>query len=479
MRLSNKQIIGLDINNRKIKFAQIRHASGEWLIEKSGAKSVPHDEDASPPPPIIAKIIRELFEEYEINAEHLVSAISGKDAVIKIIKLPALKQAQKINEIMDFELSRHIPLNIQETAHDYQVLHADDQQITVLLAATRRDTLEEHLAILSLAGIIPVCVMPSSIMLANAAIACSEAERLLSAFVNVTDTTADVVVLEGEILHHARSFVWRTPADSSFQDKLLSELQNTLSPYQLKKVSLLIEDDVGLEITQETVKSALQVEQCEICSADCELAVELAKGYVLPHPYLRLNLQKPILDEQKVAQKLRTRQKLLKVVPVLAMLILMAISFGLWRNIDERQRELAHLKGTQQSIKQRQGQFKELRRRNDKITRLTEELRWAEVAYPALSHRLYQIATLTPDAIWLKEVSTPEAAIPKKKLTRPVMSTLYVTGYAHSQMDIDQFMQNLKKDDCFAEVGQKNSRQVFKSGEVLLEFQLAIKSARL
>ena len=239
MRLSNKQIIGLDINNRKIKFAQIRHASGEWLIEKSGAKSVPHDEDASPPPPIIAKIIRELFEEYEINAEHLVSAISGKDAVIKIIKLPALKQAQKINEIMDFELSRHIPLNIQETAHDYQVLHADDQQITVLLAATRRDTLEEHLAILSLAGIIPVCVMPSSIMLANAAIACSEAERLLSAFVNVTDTTADVVVLEGEILHHARSFVWRTPADSSFQDKLLSELQNTLSPYQLKKVSLI------------------------------------------------------------------------------------------------------------------------------------------------------------------------------------------------------------------------------------------------
>jgi len=504
MRLSNKQVIGLNINNRKITFAQIRYASGEWLIEKSGAKSMPDDETVSPP--LLAKTIRELFEEHEINAKRLVSAISGKDAVIKIIKLPALKQAQKIDEIMDFELSRHIPLSIQETAYDYQVLHADVQQTTVLLAATRRDTLEEHLEILSLAGIRPVCVMPSSIMLANAAITemsgKSDIEvaipsgRLLFAFVNVTDTTADVVVLQGKNLHHARTFVWRMPADSSLkdghpeqseeveskpvlvdvQDKLLPELKNTLSPYQLNRVSLLIEDDIKPEITPETVKSALQVEQCNIRPAGCELAVELAKGYVLPHPYLRLNLQKPILGEQKVAQKLRTRRKLLKVAPVLAMLILMAISFSLWRSIDERQRELAHLKGTKQFIKQRQGQFNELRRHNYEINRLTEELRWVETAYPALSYRLYQIAALTPNSIWLKEVSTPEAEKQKKKLTRPVMSTLYVTGYAHSQMEIDQFMQKLKKRACFAEVVQKNSEQVLQSGEALLEFQLMLKS---
>jgi len=154
----------------------------------------------------------------------------------------------------------------------------------------------------------------------------------------------------------------------------------------------------------------------------------------------------------------------------------MAISFSLWRSIDERQRELAHLKGTKQFIKQRQGQFNELRRHNYEINRLTEELRWVETAYPALSYRLYQIAALTPNSIWLKEVSTPEAEKQKKKLTRPVMSTLYVTGYAHSQMEIDQFMQKLKKRACFAEVVQKNSEQVLQSGEALLEFQLMLKS---
>lgn len=500
MRLSNKRITGLNISNRKIKFAQVRYASGKWFVEKSAAKSVPADESGSPTL-LIAKTIRELFDEYEVSARRLISSISGRDAVIKIIKLPTPKQAQKIDEIMDFELPRHIPLSIPETAYDYQALYADSQQTTVLLAATRREILEEHLKSLSLAGIKPVCVMPSSIMLANAAIAEMSgqgeiekdelSEQRLSVFVNVTDTTADVVVLSGAILHHARSFVWQTLADSSratdvplavnrgetvFHDKLLSELKSTLAPYQLDKITLLIEDDVDLEITQETVKSALPVAQCEIRKTDCELVSELAKGYVLPPPYLRLNLQKPILNERRLEQRVRTRRKFLKLAPVLAMLILMALSFVLLRRIDERGRELAHLRGERQFIKRRQAEVNELRQHNEKVISLSEELRWAELAYPAISYRLYQIAVSTPNTIWLKEISTPEAEISKKKLTRPVMSTLYVTGYAHSQVEIDKFVQSLRKHDCFAGIVQKNSEQVFKSGGTLLEFQLMLKS---
>ncbi|MFQ6042184.1 MAG: hypothetical protein ACE5PV_15105, partial [Candidatus Poribacteria bacterium] len=102
MRLSNKRITGLNISNRKIKFAQVRYASGKWFVEKSAAKSVPADESGSPTL-LIAKTIRELFDEYEVSARRLISSISGRDAVIKIIKLPTPKQAQKIDEIMDFE----------------------------------------------------------------------------------------------------------------------------------------------------------------------------------------------------------------------------------------------------------------------------------------------------------------------------------------------------------------------------------------
>lgn len=496
MRLPNKQIIGLDISNRKIKFAQIRYASGRWFVEKSGAKSIPDDEGFSTSQ-IIAKTIHELFEEYKMDAKLLVSAISGKDAVIKIIRLPTPKQSKKLDELMNFELPRHIPLSIQETAYDYQPLHNDAVQTTVLLAAIRRDVLEQHLRILADAGITPACVTPSSIMLANAAIAHTSggdgieksvsSEGLFSAVVNVTDTTADVVVLEGEVLHHARTFAWRHPDaalragqrdEDDFQGKLLAELKNTLSPYQLSQATLLIEEDVDLEITPETVKSELPVPRCEIRQVNCELAGELAKSDVLPPPYLRLDLQKPILAERKAARRLHTRSQLLKVAPVVAVLILMAVSSLLWRGIERKKEELASLEWTRGVIEQRQSQLKELTLRHEKVAHLLEELRWAETVYPAWSYRLYQIAASTPNAIRLKEISTPEAAIPKKKLLRPVMSTLYVTGYARAQMEIDRFMQNLKRHDCFAEVGQESSRQVFKSGEVLLEFQLRLKSIK-
>ena len=56
------------------------------------------------------------------------------------------------------------------------------------------------------------------------------------------------------------------------------------------------------------------------------------------------------------------------------------------------------------------------------------------------------------------------------------MNTLIVTGYAFSQADIDDFIKQLRKLDCFSEAKQDNTEERIMDKQKVLLFQLSLKS---
>ena len=110
MRLNNRQIVGLDIHDRWIKAIQIRRSSGSWEIGKTLQRNIGMSGDAEDSEFFqeqTAYAIKSLLQEMiSYPPKRLVTCIRGRDASIKLLKLPGLagKGAKDKKSVIRYEL---------------------------------------------------------------------------------------------------------------------------------------------------------------------------------------------------------------------------------------------------------------------------------------------------------------------------------------------------------------------------------------
>ncbi len=149
--------VGLDIGSGLIKLCVITHGSGEPVLTKVGMRAVVDDaivEGEIMDPGIVAAAIKSLFQELGIKPKNVVTAVGGRDVIIKKIPMDRMKESEA-RELIRWEAEQHVPFDMDNVELDFQILDPESEglQMSVLLVAAKRELVETKLSILKDIGI--------------------------------------------------------------------------------------------------------------------------------------------------------------------------------------------------------------------------------------------------------------------------------------------------------------------------------------
>ncbi len=167
----NSTTVGLDIGSGLVKVAVIDHAGEQPELVKIAIVPLLPDaivEGEVMDPPLVADAIRQALESTGITPKLLVTAVSGRDVIIKRIQTERVKE-QQAYEIIRLEAEQHVP-DADAVEIDFQILDSEnfDDEMSVLFVAAKRDLVDAKVRILSEAGVEPSIVDVEAFALHNA-----------------------------------------------------------------------------------------------------------------------------------------------------------------------------------------------------------------------------------------------------------------------------------------------------------------------
>jgi type IV pilus assembly protein PilM len=201
----SKTTVGLDIGSGLIKVVVMDHARGvPELVKVAVAPLLPDAivEGEVMDPRLVSDAIQEAMERAGVKATQVVTAVGGRDVIIKRIQTERVKE-QQARELMRWEAEQHVP-DVESVELDFQVLDDDEgsnpEEMSVLLVAAKRELVDAKLRILAEAGLTPSLVDVDAFALHNAfELNHPEAMRGAIALVNVGNEITNVNVLDNGV----------------------------------------------------------------------------------------------------------------------------------------------------------------------------------------------------------------------------------------------------------------------------------------
>jgi type IV pilus assembly protein PilM len=197
----NATTVGLDIGSGLIKLVAISHASGGPVLTKVAFAAVPSDaivDGEVMDPTIVTESIKGLLASTGLKTKKIVTAVGGRDVIIKKIAMDRMKEAEA-REVIRWEAEQHVPFDMDNVEIDFQILdpEGDGLQMTVLLVAAKRELVEHKVALLADVGLQPSVIDVDAFALHNAfEINYPEAMRGVVGLVNIGHETTNINILD-------------------------------------------------------------------------------------------------------------------------------------------------------------------------------------------------------------------------------------------------------------------------------------------
>ncbi len=168
------QGVGIEVTPMRVQVAQIQKKRQNLKLAALASAELPEglvedgqilDGDG------VAELIKNLMQEHKIKAKRAALAIPSHRAVTRLVKLPAELDDTELRENVENEQAAlFLPYPREEADLDFQKLGLsrsddDQEQIEVLLAATRKETTDSYLEMAQKAGLTPRSVEISSFAL--------------------------------------------------------------------------------------------------------------------------------------------------------------------------------------------------------------------------------------------------------------------------------------------------------------------------
>jgi len=134
----HNRVLGIDIGTSAIKIVEIKKQAGKAVLENYGAIALGPYGDlevgraVNLPKENIIEAMQDLFNETNITAKNAAIAIPMKDAMISLIKVPALS-SKDLESMIPIEARRYIPVPMSEVTLNFQVIPQEDTKKTKYL----------------------------------------------------------------------------------------------------------------------------------------------------------------------------------------------------------------------------------------------------------------------------------------------------------------------------------------------------------
>jgi type IV pilus assembly protein PilM len=196
-----KTSVGLDVGSGIIKLVVIDHGGSEPQVTKVATTEVAADaivEGEVMDPGIVAEAIRGLLSAAGVRQKQVVTAVGGRDVIVKKIQMDRMKEGDA-REVIRWEAEQHVPFDMANVELDFQILdpEAEGLQMNVLLVAAKRELVESRVALLSEAGLSPAVIDVDAFAIHNAfEINHPDAMQGVVGLVNIGHEVTNVNVLE-------------------------------------------------------------------------------------------------------------------------------------------------------------------------------------------------------------------------------------------------------------------------------------------
>ncbi len=200
MLARTRSMVGLDIGTSAVKAVELTRRGRD--VEVTGFGQVELTADT---PEARASAVRELLAEGGFKTRRVVTSISGKMVIIRYLSMVQMSDEELKNAIT-FEAEKYVPFPLDECVLDCQRIDSPEGSstghMTVLLVAAKRSELEEHLATVDAAGLVPEVIDVDAFALSNAHTLCTSVDEGMDgtgtiAFVDVGHTKTSVNVVSG------------------------------------------------------------------------------------------------------------------------------------------------------------------------------------------------------------------------------------------------------------------------------------------
>ena len=196
-----KSSVGLDVGSGIIKLVVIEHGGSEPEITKVATTEVAADaivEGEVMDPAIVAEAIRGLFSAAGVRKKNVVTAVGGRDVIVKKIQMDRMKESDA-REVIRWEAEQHVPFDMANVELDFQILDEDAEglQMNVLLVAAKRELVESRLSLLQEAGLEAGVVDVDAFAIHNAfEVNHADAMQGIVGLVNIGHEVTNVNILE-------------------------------------------------------------------------------------------------------------------------------------------------------------------------------------------------------------------------------------------------------------------------------------------
>lgn len=225
MLFGKKQgVAGLDIGSSSIKMVELDGKANNLNLVSLGFENLPDDsiiDGQIMELNVVSNCIQNVCSNNQVNAEHVVTGVSGHSVIIKNIVLPPMSP-EELEESIDWHAEEHIPYDLSDVSLDYQITGNTSDSTQVLIAACKRERIDNIRQAIQLAGKQPVAIDVDTFALQN----CYEVnyqpvESDVVTLLNIGASTMNVNIVKG-----TRSLFTRdiTVGGSQFTDVLQRNL---------------------------------------------------------------------------------------------------------------------------------------------------------------------------------------------------------------------------------------------------------------
>ncbi|MFT5656808.1 MAG: type IV pilus assembly protein PilM [Gammaproteobacteria bacterium] len=166
MFLSRKKppLFGLDISSTSVKVMELSKTGSSYRIEGIGVEPLPATavvEKNIAEVETVAESVKRALHKSKIKIKNVAIAVAGSSVITKKITMPASLSEDEMEGQIQLEADQYIPYPLEEVNLDFQILgptENNSETVDVLLAACRRENVDDRVAAVELAGLTPKIV---------------------------------------------------------------------------------------------------------------------------------------------------------------------------------------------------------------------------------------------------------------------------------------------------------------------------------
>ena len=219
-------MLGIDISTAAVKLLELSRTGARFKVESYAVAPLPQDaiiDKNITNVELIGSAIKAAVKQSGTRAKNACVAVSGSSVMTKIISMPASLSETEMEEQIMVEADQYIPYSLDEVNLDFEVQGIsknNPEMLDVLLAASRRENIEDRIEALAYAGLKAAIVDVEAFAMENAFTLLSDQlpEKVENKTVAIADIGATMTALN--ILHNGKTIYTR---EQGFGGKQLTE----------------------------------------------------------------------------------------------------------------------------------------------------------------------------------------------------------------------------------------------------------------